>query len=346
MKSTGRNFMVGLVSIVALMSFATLLMLFGELDDLTAKRYRVDIYMNSTGGLREGSTVQLNGVPVGRVDRVDLYQSPDHPGFPVRVVTKIEEQVNIPDDVTGIVEAQLIAGASSLLLKTSVPEPGETVDHLAKDGTASIEVIHKPLMEQLISELDARTQPLVRAMEAFEQLSHTYIEVGKNLNTLITPQTTEDIESGEAPNLHAAIARFHTVIDETQTSLQLAQNWLGDEQLRTELRDAVIHARQLIEDAAATLAEVGTFTSKLEDHTEDFVQRLVPIADELAVIFEQMRFITEAAGSGDGTVAQLLNNPDLYNNLNDAAMRLERALREVQLFIQKVTAEGLPVRWF
>jgi hypothetical protein len=70
------------------------------------------------------------------------------------------------------------------------------------------------------------------------------------------------------------------------------------------------------------------------------------VADELAVIFEQIRQITTAASTGDGSVAQFLNNPDLYNNLNDAAIRLERALREVQLFIQKVTAEGLPVRWF
>jgi hypothetical protein len=41
----------------------------------------------------------------------------------------------------------------------------------------------------------------------------------------------------------------------------------------------------------------------------------------------------------------MLNNPDLYNALEDAATRLDHALRDVQLFLQKVSAEGLPVNF-
>jgi hypothetical protein len=44
-------------------------------------------------------------------------------------------------------------------------------------------------------------------------------------------------------------------------------------------------------------------------------------------------------------MAQLLNNPDLYNSMNDAAVRLERALTEAQLLIEKFKAEGVPVRF-
>lgn len=346
MKSTGRNFMVGLVSIVALLSFATLLMLFGELEELTTSRYQITIRMNNAGGLRQGSVVELNGVPVGRIDRVDLNVTHEYPDHPVRVIAKIEQDVRIAENVKGVVESQLIAGAASMQLKTVAPEVGETVAELPHDGTAVIYLEYTPLLELIASELDARTEPLVRAIDAFEELSQTYIEVGRNLNALIEPQDAQAIAAGEPPNLHAAVFRFHELIDETETSLRLAQNWLGDEQLRGELRDAVVNARQLIEDAAATLTQVGMFTTQLEDRADDLVNRLVPIADELAVIFEQMRILTASATEGEGTIAQLLNNPDLYNNLNDATMRLERALREVQLFIQKVAAEGLPVRWF
>ena len=45
------------------------------------------------------------------------------------------------------------------------------------------------------------------------------------------------------------------------------------------------------------------------------------------------------ANAGEGSLGMMLNNPDLYNALTDAAVRLERTLVEIQLFIQKVKAE-------
>lgn len=341
-----KNFIVGLVSIIALVSFFALLMLFGELDELTTRRYSLTVYMNTAGGLRSGSTIDLNGVPVGRIESIGIAESPDRPNHPVRVVAQIERSIRIPVTTAGTVDAQLIAGAATLQLRSQPPPPGEILLYLPDDGTASIFIDHKPLFEQIASELDARTEPLMRAMTAFEEFSQTYVEVGRNLNNLITPQDPQAIADGEPLNLHAAVLRFHDVLNETESSLRLAQNWLGDEQLRREVRDAVINARQLIQDAAATLVQVSEFTTQLEGRADDLIARLLPVTDELAVIFEQVRQITTAASTGEGSFAQFLNNPDLYNNLNDAAIRLERALREVQLFIQKVTAEGLPVRWF
>ena len=346
MSSNARHFIVGIVSLVAIVSFFALLMFFGELDEWTMRRYELTVYMNSAGGLRSGSTVDLNGVPAGRIESIELVDSPERPDYPVKVVAMIEEDIRIPTTTEGAVDAQLIAGAATLQLRSNVTSSEGPTQYLPEDGSAVIYIHYVPMLEQIVNELDARTQPLVQAMESFEALSATYIEVGNNLNRLIEPQDEQAIAAGDPPNLHAAVQRFHAVLDDTQTSLQLAQNWLGDEQLRHEVRAAVINARQLIEDAAATLTQVGEFTTQLEGRADELVSRLVPIADELAAIFEQIHLITAAASEGDGTVAQLLNNPDLYNNLNDSAIRLERALREVQLFMQKVTAEGLPVRWF
>ena len=39
----------------------------------------------------------------------------------------------------------------------------------------------------------------------------------------------------------------------------------------------------------------------------------------------------------------MLNSPDLYLSLPDAAIRLERALTDLQLLVQKIRAEGLPI---
>lgn len=343
MSANVRNFIVGVVAIIALVGFAVLLMLFGELDDLATQRYDFHVHMNSAAGLREGSPVELNGVPVGRIEEIQLGSRVD---YPVHILLRIEQAVQVPMSTYGRVQSQLIAGSSILQLQSHPVAPDEPVDYHPDDGTAEITVHYQPMMERLIDELDTRTEPFMQAVREFERLSETYIEVGENLNALLTPQTEADLADGQPRNLHAAVGRFHDVLDDTQTALQSAQNWLGDEELRIEARDAVINAGQLIEDASETLSQVGEFANRLEGRTDELVGRLLPVADELAAILEQTRQIAQLAQEGDGTISQLLNNPDLYNNLNDATIRLEQSLREVQLFIQKVRAEGLPVRWF
>ena len=73
------------------------------------------------------------------------------------------------------------------------------------------------------------------------------------------------------------------------------------------------------------------------------VRGLLPIADDVAVTLEEVRRLTTLASEGEGTIAEMLRNPDLYNSLDDAAVRLERTLVEIQLYIEKIKAEGLDI---
>lgn len=52
-----------------------------------------------------------------------------------------------------------------------------------------------------------------------------------------------------------------------------------------------------------------------------------------------------AINSGEGTLGQLAKNPDLYNNANDAASRLEKAIAEFQLLLEKYRTEGLKLQF-
>jgi hypothetical protein len=44
-------------------------------------------------------------------------------------------------------------------------------------------------------------------------------------------------------------------------------------------------------------------------------------------------------------VGKLLQDPKLYNNLNDAAVRLGQAIDEVKNLLEKVRKEGLPLKY-
>jgi len=343
MSELTRNFIIGLVSIVALIGFAALLMFFGELDILPRKQYIVTVHMNMAGGLRTGSPVELNGVHIGSVARVDLHSSPPDPDYPVRVIANINQAQRIPVGVEAQVDRSLLAGTAVLQLIGSLSEPTAANQFHPTNGSAQLFLVERPLLEEIRAELDERTKPLLSALDSFNELASTYTSLGENLNELVRPVDPEH-DDPDTPNVRQAMARFNEVLDDAREALRLVNHWLDDEQLRDDARQAVANARDLTEQAATTIEQYGRLADKLHDDADEVLHAILPVADEMAVTLDEVRLLLKTANEGDGTVAQLLNNPDLYESLNDAAERLEQALTDIRLFIEKARTEGLPTR--
>ncbi len=305
MTTVGKNFVLGFVSLIALAGLVFLLFRFGELETLVKRRYRLTINCTNAAGLRAGSTVELNGVPIGLVDRVE--NSP-HPEFPVRVLTLVNSSVRIPRGVTPYATASLLGGSATLQFESPPGSNGA----LPTDGTAAISGdIRSRLMAEFTDEIDVRMQPVVDAMDEFRTLA-------ANLNELIVGEDPE--HPGELHNIRTTVEALNRLLLDLQEAVALTKIWLGDEELRTDTRQVVHDAKRMINEATDMM---GTLAATLED----------------------VRGLIRRAGEGEGTLAQMLNNPDLYNSLDDAAIRLERTLRDIQLLVEKIKDDGLPVIW-
>ena len=125
----------------------------------------------------------------------------------------------------------------------------------------------------------------------------------------------------------------------------MAKSTLGDDQLRGDARLAVHNANVLIEQATETMVQFADLAGRIQTDSESVSRHLAPVLDELASTLEEVHGLIARAAEGQGTIAQLLNNPDLYVSLTDAALRLERTLRDVQLLVEKVRSDGLPAIW-
>ena len=44
---------------------------------------------------------------------------------------------------------------------------------------------------------------------------------------------------------------------------------------------------------------------------------------------------------GEGTIGEMMKNPDLYRNLEAASGRLEQVLIDIQLLVEQVREEGV-----
>jgi phospholipid/cholesterol/gamma-HCH transport system substrate-binding protein len=333
-----RYFLVGLTSIVALVGLAVLLVLFGELEALQKPRYELRIRTDHAAGLRPGSSVELNGVPIGVIDEIEASTGE----WPVVVTALVDRGVLIPTGAQPSSAASLLGGAA--VLEIEAVAEGADGTFLPTDGTASISApLRVQVLEQIRSELDVRMAPIMDRLERFDALSETYLELGRNLNSLVEPRDPEALANGEPPNLREAVARLYDVLDNTHEAITLARDWLGDEQMRADARSAVEKASALMDQASESLERFTEVAVAVEEDADELVKRLLPVADDLATTLEAFRNVADAAEKGDGTMARMLNDPQLYLSLNDAAVRLEQTLRELRLLIQKVQAEGLPL---
>ncbi len=335
MRDSVRNFLVGVFSIGALVGVSALLMMFGELDRVFKQRYTVTIDLNNGGGIRAGSLVTYNGVPIGQVDSLTLKGDIDHP---VRVHALVGTEYSLPGNVSPVIQASLIGGGATLELQS---QGATSLADLPKDGSAAIKGVHLSLAEQISAELDRRTQPLIDSLESFNRLSAAWTDLGQNLNELVRPGDPGD----ETPTIRTAVIKLNETLDHANEAIRLASGWLGDEQIRLDASSAVHKASALLDQASQTVDRYAKLADQFREDSHQVVTRLTPLMDEMSRTLEQVRVLARQAAEGDGTVGLLLNNPDLYNSLNDAAGRLQRTLSLVESLVEKIKAEGLTIEF-
>ena len=334
MKNTQRDFIIGLVVIVALSSLSVLLLQFGELDSLINPTYRLKVKLNAAGTTRIGSAVTLNGVRIGTVNAVELV---DDKTFPVLVGASVERRYPLPEGTSVMVSDALIGSGGRLdFMLPANRTPDAPI--LSMDGSAILEGRWVSMTESLTSGLEEQMQPVMASLDSFNTLASEWTGVGERVNWMLDPANRDSEGS-----VIATIETVETTLDEARTAIELAQDWLSDEQLRADIESAVWKANELFETATLATSNISSLAGALELDSRRLVDSAVPVAEEMARTLDRVGALLQQASAGDGTIGQLMTNPDLYRSLEDAARRLETTLGQLELLLQKIKDEGLAV---
>lgn len=349
--SRRNDFLVGLTALLGLAALGVTLLLFGEFDLFDPPRYTLELRLDDARGLNPGSTITLNGVEVGRI--LTTVTDAD-PRAGVLLTLSIDERVRVPRDVEVAVQQDLL-GESALALRAP-PLPLERTAGDAAPALDGPDAFLAPgetftrtaegLVEQITGELDERLESFRRAAASIERLADTYTEVGERAKELLEDRDPLLVDAGAEPaNLASTLARLDAAIAGART-------WLDDPELRSAATAAAERLPQTLDRADAAFAQLETAgaevsTTAVEARAElaSAVRSLVDTAEGIDATLAEARSVIAAARAGEGAAGQFLINPDLYRNLDSAARRLERAVREVQLLVEKYRVEGVPVRF-
>ncbi|WP_084067023.1 outer membrane lipid asymmetry maintenance protein MlaD [Desulfocicer vacuolatum] len=118
------EFYVGLFVIVGVLCSGYLLISLGDLDIGGNKTYRINAYFSNVAGLKNGATVEMAGVEIGRVISVNL----DTKKLLARVIMGIHKEVVLAEDAIASVKTSGIIGDKYISLS-----PGGS-DMILEDG--------------------------------------------------------------------------------------------------------------------------------------------------------------------------------------------------------------------
>ncbi|MEM1213926.1 MAG: MlaD family protein [Planctomycetota bacterium] len=311
---------VGATTLVAAVGLLVLLVLFGFAPQWLKSGYAVTVTMPSGGGLSNGSRVTLSGIGIGEVELVRL--APDGNG--VIIVARVRQSVRIPDGSRGEVSQSLFGVASDLVILP--PEDAAERAALPTDGTAQIEGDVFTAAEQFSSSFSAAfassTSAFDKLSEDFDQLTKEWTAVGRGLSNLI--ESPDD--NPDAPSLAQVLAEAKATLSTVRSTVSHAETLVRDQQIRGDIRASIANARRVTTQAQA------------------LAKRYTALADDLSLSIKEANELLAAANRKEGTLGKLVQDPSLYENLDDATVRLQQLIDEARLLIEKWKKEGLPIQ--
>jgi phospholipid/cholesterol/gamma-HCH transport system substrate-binding protein len=128
MKKLNLEIIVGMFLLAGFISFSWLAVKMGDINPFAEETYPVTARFTSISGLKEGSTIELAGVIVGKVSRIEL----DTGDYEAIVHLDIDKRVELQDDSIASIRTAGIIGDKFIKLTPGgseiILEAGDEID--------------------------------------------------------------------------------------------------------------------------------------------------------------------------------------------------------------------------
>ena len=339
MQRSFRDILVGLTAIIGIAGVAILLTLFGELRLGEPKSYQIVLLLDQVSGISNASRVTLNGVLIGAVKNITVSPNPRDGAV---VTLDIRDSVRVPRESVVVLERGLV-GEATLLFRTKPGPIGDDADYIQPGEQVRTRALS--VVEDIANAIESRVGGLADAAASITRLADTYVEVGQRASNLLAPRSPSEVDSGASPTIPSTLARLDAALAD-------AQQWLGDDTLRGDAQSIAKQVRGLMDSSAVAVEEwtktaraISTRSDEIGVATSEALREFAASTRALQETLNEAQQIAAKVNSGRGAIGMLVNNPDLYRSLNDAAIRLEKALTEAQLLIEKYRKEGVPIQF-
>jgi ABC-type transporter Mla subunit MlaD len=346
MRESLRNSLIGLFVIGGLCVLGGLMVLFGETPDWLIHN-EWELVIRTPGevrGIGDGTPVYLNGVEIGRVNRLE-FQDIDHPGIGVQVVAKIKSKYSVPKGaVAKMYGATLGLGSGSIHI---IVQPTTRIELLPKEK-AYIRGEMASVFGEIVTE--DMTNSVQRAVNNIADFAGEGVPVARNLAGLLERRTVYEVEQPGAME-RGTTANVATVVERIDLFVKHLNEVLGDANVQEDvkaivsgLNEAVREAQDLVElwkRETKTIAEnANEGIERTETNLNEALVKLIDVVENLDDSTKELNSILQGVAAGEGTAGLLVRDERLYESGVLALQRLADVLASIRRITGKIERDG------
>lgn len=335
------QFRVGVLVLSAIISTAILVVLFNGPVTLGLGTYTIYMSFQDAPGITADTPVRKSGILIGRVTDVHFT---DDGG--VLVTAAIQEDIKLQTNERPRISNGLLG--DGVLEFYRGPEPAQEGKFVAPGATLIGDVVSYPL--KILGNIEG---DLSRTIVSVSQTSDDIGRLAREITGLLTNNEEQ---------FARIIVKAETTLDTLQSAVSSADNFISDPVMRDNLSRSLNEFPVVIEkfqtlmegldgtmqSANRNLNNLERFTQPLGDRGEHLVNSIDSTVANLDEMLSELGQFARALQNPDGSLGQFLNNPDLYQNLNQAAVDLDQVLRDARpviyntrVFTDTLAREGL-----
>lgn len=336
-KGSWASLKVGITALVAMVLLTVLIFLITGQTTLFEDKSSIVTYLDDSAALTEGSAVRLNGILVGKVDKISLSGS-NEPRRVVRIDLKVGEKwfPSIPVDSVAAIGAENLLGTKYINIKKG--RSPQTVK-----GGAEIASLDTREFDEVVQQgysLLGSLQGILKKVDGIVG----QVEVGKgSIGKLLVDEEiynkllsvvnevdglTKAINRGEGTvgkllrdeklygDIRGSLGKVDTLLVGLQQGEGTAGKLLKDPALYDDMRGAIKDVRTILAGIERGEGSAGKLLKSPEMH------------DKVVSTIARLDLMLDRLNQGQGTLGQLLINPQMYDNLNGATREMNGLMKD------------------
>lgn len=289
---------VGVLTIIAL---AVLFLGYSFLrgNDLFSNDNKYYTVYDNVDGLTVSKPVMVNGFQIGRVSRMELLENGK-----IRVEFKISSEYPVPSNtIARIISADLLGSKAIVFNLGNSPT-------LAKDGGVLQSDVQANLLEK-VEPLQKKIENLVVKLDS----------VLTGVNSALNDDFQRDFKSS-LRSISASLNNLETITNDVESLM-------GTEKMR--LAKIMQNLESITDNFKNNNATINRVLANLDNLSDDLAKmEIKSTVDNANQAMADVKSITDKINKGEGSLGMLVNDEQLYNNLNNASAELDGLIRDLK----------------
>ncbi len=345
MKDTAIEVKVGALVLFSLALLVGFVFVLGDFSFSEGFEFKVEF--ENAGGLKPGADVAVAGYNIGNVKNLEFVENTSNDAMNAVVVqATLRVEPQYADAVR--TSSEFFITTRGVLGEPYIEIVTESYDDPQVEQGAVMRGVDPPRMDLVVSRALKLLRVLTDLLEDPEVATKDLLS-----NAAVLARTINDIIASNREHIDGAFAGVHTTVDETSTlmkSLNVAvddgddlRQMVGDLKVASsDLRRTARHTADLSERVDGRvdpiLTDVETITANTRELTEsgkrlvadneakinDSIDNVHKATEDAAATAADTRALTRQVRDGEGTVGQLLNDREIYDDLKEVMRQIKQ----------------------